>query len=505
LYWQSGGTSIFLFGVSLAKTGQTAYTDSLSMRDKPFFMQKQNDDINFPEPKRLNLELRDLNKTLAALAFPSIIENSLYSLVFFSDTLIVGWLRNENFLAAAALAGIMMFLFNAPFIALSLSATSIVSRSWGENAYETARKHAGCAMTISFVLAVLLLAAGLPFARQIIVFFGASEQVAGVGEHYLQILLFSCLGGLPMMVSNGMLRGMGNTYGPMLITAVMNVINIIVSIMLAFGIFAPKLGFYGVAWGTVIARSVGVFLSMALLTRQTGLGLRWKHFWMLKKNVLGRIWYLAMPALAERGLSSLSYVLFMKMVAHLGMTLLAAHNVAMQVEAIAFMPAWGLGIAATTITGQSIGAGRKRIAKIAVRRILIAAGVLTVAMGIFFALFGPHIASIFKATEQVVHLAGFAIRLAALELPFLAITFIFIGALRGAGDTKSPLYVSTVSTVVFRLGGVYLLCYVFGLGLAGVWLATAADWAARSLGLGWVFKREAWALLHKKEKARFEP
>jgi Na+-driven multidrug efflux pump len=175
----------------------------------------------------------------------------------------------------------------------------------------------------------------------------------------------------------------------------------------------------------------------------------------------------------------------------------------MQVEAIAFMPAWGLGIAATTITGQSIGAGRKRIAKIAVRRILIAAGILTVAMSILFALFGPQIASIFKATEQVVHLAGFAIRLAALELPFLAITFIFIGALCGAGDTKSPLYVSTASTAVFRLGGVYLLCYVFGLGLAGVWLATAADWAARALGLGWVFKREAWALLHEKEKARF--
>lgn len=474
------------------------------MRDKLSFMQKQNDDINLSGPKRLNLGLRDLNKTLVALAFPSVIENSLYSLVFFSDTLIVGWLRNENFLAAAALAGIMMFLFNAPFIALSLAATSIVSRSWGENAYETARKHAGCAMTIGFVLAFAMLIAGWPFARQIIVLFGASEQVAPVGGNYLRILLFSCLGGLPMMVSNGMLRGMGDTFRPMLITGLMNVINIIVSIMLAFGIFAPKLGVYGVAWGTVIARSVGIFLSMAFLIRHTGLGLRWGHFLPLQKNVAARLWYLAMPALAERGLNSFCYMLFMRLVAQLGTTVLAAHNVASQIEAIAFMPAWGLAIAATTITGQSIGAGLPRIAKIAVKRILIAAGILTVTLSMLFLLFGPQIASIFRATEQVVRLGGLAVRLSALELPFLATTFVFVGALRGAGDTKSPLYVSVASTVIFRLGGVFLLCYVFHLGLAGVWLATAADWAARAVGLGWFFKREAWTLLHQKEKARFE-
>jgi putative MATE family efflux protein len=467
-------------------------------------MTKLNNDIETLGPKRLNLRLRDLNKTLAMLAFPSIIENSLYSLVFFSDTLIVGWLRNENFLAAAALAGIMMFLFNAPFIALSLAATSIVSRSWGENAHETARKHAGCAMTIGFAMAVVMLAAGWPFARQIVALFGASEQVAPAGGDYLRILLFSCLGGLPMMVCNGMLRGIGDTFRPMLITGMMNVVNIIVSIMLAFGIFAPKLGFYGVAWGTVIARSAGIFFSMAFLIRQTGLGLRWEHFFRLRVNIVRRIWYLAMPAFAERGLNSLCYMFFMRLVALLGTTMLAAHNIAMQVESLAFMPTWGLAVAATTITGQSIGAGRRRVAKIAVRRILIAAGVLTVTLGICFVFLGPYIALIFKATDPVVQLAGFAIRLSAIELPFLAITFIFIGALRGAGDTKSPLYVSVASMVIFRLGGVYLLCHIFGWGIAGIWLATAADWMARSLGLGWFFKREAWTLLHQKEKARFE-
>jgi Na+-driven multidrug efflux pump len=85
----------------------------------------------------------------------------------------------------------------------------------------------------------------------------------------------------------------------------------------------------------------------------------------------------------------------------------------------------------------------------------------------------------------------------------VAITFIFMGALRGAGDTLSPLYVGLVSLLVFRLGGVYVLAYTLHLGLAGVWLATALDWCVRAIGLGWFFKREAWTLLHEKEKRRF--
>ncbi|MEN6307285.1 MAG: MATE family efflux transporter, partial [Anaerohalosphaeraceae bacterium] len=214
---------------------------------------------------RINLRLREMNRTLTMLSAPSIIENCLYSLVFLSDTLIVGRLQNEKFLAAAGLSGILTFLVTAPFIALTMAATSIVARSWGEMAHEAARKHAGCSILIAFLMAIVLVCFSAPFAAPIMLVFGADPEVVPYGATYLQILLISCLTGLPMMVSNGMLRGKGDTFRPMLITGLMNVVNIVVSIMLAFGIWAPKLGFYGVAWGTVVARTVGIFFSLALL------------------------------------------------------------------------------------------------------------------------------------------------------------------------------------------------------------------------------------------------
>lgn len=456
-----------------------------------------------PTAHPLNLGLRDLNRTLAVVAMPSIVENCLYSLVFVVDTLIVGWLHKEEYLAGAALAGMVVFLMIAPFVALSISATSIVARSWGEHAFESARQHAGCAMTLALVMASVLVGLGMVFAESILRLCGGTPEVVQTGARFLSILAFSGLTGLPMMVGTGILRGMGDTFRPMLITGLMNVINITTSVMLAFGIGLPKLGFYGVAWGTAIARTTGLCLCVVLLMRTRGLGLRLRHFGLLQKNVLKRIWYLALPALAERGLNSLCHVFFMRMVAHLGTTVLAAHQVAIQIENVALMPAWGLATATTTVTGQAIGANLQHIAKIAVKRILVAATSLTAVVAVVFISLGPQIAALFGATDRVIDLAGMAVRLSVLELPFVAITFIFVGALRGAGDTTSPLYVGLVSILVFRLGGVYLLAYTLNLGLAGVWLATALDWLVRAIGLGWFFKREAWILLNEKEKLRF--
>jgi len=124
-------------------------------------------------------------------------------------------------------------------------------------------------------------------------------------------------------------------------------------------------------------------------------------------------------------------------------------------------------------------------------------------LSIVFALWGPQLVRIFGATPQVLDGAGTALRIAGLELPFMAFTFIFIGALRGAGDTKSALYVGLVSTVIFRLGGTWLLAFYLGWGLAGVWTATAADWAVRAAALFFFFRTGVWKKLHQLEKARF--
>lgn len=454
-------------------------------------------------PRRLDLRLRHLNRTLLSLTLPAVLENFLFSLVVISDTLIVGWLRNEDFLAVAALTGVMTFFFNAPFVALAIGAASITSRSWGEEAYEPARCNAGIALSISFLLSALVVVVILFFPYELLRLLGASQVVAAVGVDYLRILLLSLFFGQSLIVSNGVLRSTGSVIPALWITGAMNIVNVVSSIALAFGFLLPKIGFEGVAWGTVISRIVGLAGSLGVLASVHGMQLRPHHFVRFTAGRLKRLWHLTHPALTERLLNTATYMFFIRLVANLGTTVLASHQIALQVETFAFMPAWGLAVAVTTVTGQAIGAGLEHIAEIAVRRILVVLAGLMLLLSIIFALFGPAIVHIFGATEEVLDLSGMALRISALELPFMAFTFVFMGALRGAGDTRTYLYVSITSITVVRIGAVLLLAYGLDLGLAGVWLATALDWFTRSVWLFFAFRKGVWKALHHKEKARF--
>lgn len=460
--------------------------------------------VGISRPRRIDLRLRTLNGTLWRLSWPAVVENLLFTMVFIADTLITGWLRDERMLAAAALGGLLMFLMNAPFIAYAAAANSIVSRSWGEHDFLTARRCAGITVGLSIALAALLCFAAWPFAAGVVRLLGADAQVAPIGARYLRILLLSGFCAYPMMVSNAVIRGTGNTRTPMLIAGLMNGTNVLFSVIFAFGWLGfPQMGVYGVAWGTVLARGVGFLCSAGFLIHSRGVGVLPVFLVSLERKMQGRLWRLAWPILTERLCNSVVYLTFMRLVAGLGTTILAAHQITMQVESLAFMPAWAMGVATTTIVGQAIGARLEHIAEAAVRRMMLIAALLMGLLGSLFILFGPDIVRLFGATDAVVVQAAVAIRISAAELLFMAWTFIIMGALRGAGDTLSPLMVSIASTLIFRLGGTLLLAYGLDLGLPGVWIATAADWAVRSLGLGIFFIRGAWKKLHELEKQRF--
>jgi putative MATE family efflux protein len=235
------------------------------------------------------------------------------------------------------------------------------------------------------------------------------------------------------------------------------------------------------------------------------MGLSASDFYRVRQEALLRIWRLAYPAVFERGLGSVAQFLFVKIVALLGTVSLAANAIALQVEALAFMPALGLGVAAATVAGQAIGAGQTHIAELSIRRSLFWSNVWMGATGILFLVFGPFLASLFTKTPDVVPLAGLAVQIAAIELVPLAFAIVLGSALRSAGDTRSPLYVTFICIIFCRLVVTYLFGITFGWGLAGVWLATAVDWTARAAGLWWIFRVGVWKSIHEKEKAMYAP
>jgi putative MATE family efflux protein len=456
-------------------------------------------------PRRLDLQEETLSRSIYVLALPAILENLLFSAVFMADTFIVGWLKDPPSLAATGMVGILMWLLNAPFHALSIAANSLVARCWGEHDFASARRYAGQTLSVSFLLATGILIFTSPYTRGIIERLGGSTDVAALGGMYLRIVLLSIVFGLPMIVSNDVIRATGDTKTPMVFALIMNVINVIASVSLAFGLGpVPALGLAGVAWGTVIARTTGGFLSIGFLCfAKRGAQLRLADLFSFRRKDLARLRNLALPAILDRGYNSVAHLLFMRIVTTLGTVAMAAHNIALQAETIAFMPAVGLSAAVSTIVGQAIGSRKPHIAEITVKRALLWAAGFTLFMGIVFLLTASRFMSIFGATPEVLRVAAICLRISAIEVPFLSFSIILSASLRGAGDTASPFWASLVGILVFRLSAAYLFAIVLGWGMAGIWLATAFDWFARSAGLWVIFRRGLWKSLHEAEKRRY--
>jgi len=442
----------------------------------------------------LELTHEKLTSDIIKLALPAVGENLLHTMVIVAEGMLVGWLRDADALAAVGLGGFFVFLINSLFMALSVGATALVARAWGARDYERARDAAGQALLLAFGTAVLAMAFIIPLADELFVLMGAEERVVILGSTYLRLVLSTALFGFPLLVLNGVMRGSGDTRTPMLITLVMNVWNAVVAYGLIFG--PGPLPAWGVRGAGVAAASAlmlgGCLALFVVFTGRTRIRVELWRVLRWDRKIMETVFRLSLPAAAEMVIYRAGFALFMRMVSSLGTASLAAHQIALNVESLSYMPGFGLAVAATTLAGQALGAGKGDLAEASIRRAMAFALVVMGSMALVFGLFGPQVVRAFGATPEVLALAGLAVRIAALEQLPVAVQMVLSGSLRGAGDTRTPMVVTVVGTLLFRVSAVYLLAIVLGLGLAGVWLGTAVDWTGRAILLYLLFQRGTW-------------
>jgi len=442
----------------------------------------------------LELNYERLNHNIAELALPSVAENLLVSMVYFSDAFLIGWLRDPHALAAVGLSGTFLQILQAIFQAMAVSATAMVAQYWGADDEERATRVAAQAILLSFLTAVVAGALFWGLAPALLGLMGASDETARQGALYMRLVLLTSFAGYPLSVLGGIMRGAGDTRTPMRITAVMNVWNVIAAAALIFGPGPlPALGIAGAGLATASARLLGGLLAFLVLCRgRTLLQVRPRQLLHYDGSIVRTMVRLSLPTAGEAAVRQGGSLLFMRIVASLGDMALAAHQIAVNIESLSFMPGTGMSVAGTTLVGQSLGAGKSDLAEKSVGRVVAFAVGIMGLVGVGFALFGPAIASLFGATPEVVAAAGAAIRIGALEQVPLAVMMAMSGCLRGAGDMKSPMVATTAGVVLFRVPIVYLFAIIFGWGLNGVWLGTALDFTGRMIVLYLLFRRGAW-------------
>ncbi|CAA9297291.1 MAG: Multi antimicrobial extrusion protein (Na(+)/drug antiporter), MATE family of MDR efflux pumps [uncultured Chloroflexi bacterium] len=423
---------------------------------------------------------QDTAASVRRIAWPVIGEHLLQTLVGVVDMAVVGRLGSAEVAGIGAATQLVALVISA-VAALSVGATVLVARSTGARDPRAAGHVTQQALLAGLLLGTVLAVVGGVFADEMIRVLGADEAVVREGGRYLRINALAWVPLVLMLVVGGALRGAGDARAPLRASVWMNVVNVTLAIPLAFGYLGlPALGVAGVALAAAVARAIGACLVLAIVLRNRQLTFE-RAGWRWNGAVQLRVLRIGVPTSVEQVLLSGGFLFYGAMVITLGTTVYAAQRISFQAINLAFMPAMGFGTAATTLTGQHLGAGRPDLAALATRSALRQCLLLMVGTGVLCAAGAPLLMRLFSTDPEVIRLGTQALPVLALAQPFWAISSIYAGSLRGAGDSRFPMISTNLGMWVLRLPSAYLFGIVLGYGLPGVYLSSTIDAGARSL------------------------
>jgi putative MATE family efflux protein len=298
-------------------------------------------------------------------------------------------------------------------------------------------------------------------------------------------------------VLSGALRGVGDTRTSMIVTAFMNVINIALVYTLVFGfLFIPNLGVTGAALAMVFSRAFGAAVMWVILWRgRRGLTIAGRDGWRPDVERLKRLADIGLPSMGESVLRSGGQIVFVIVVFMLGTAVTAGNQVAQNAMFLSMFPGFGFSMAATSLVGQSLGARNpERARKVGMTATRWCLAWMS-AMGVIFFVFAEQIMQ-FGASgddKQAIIAAGVdALRLIAIIQPPLAIGFVMAGILRGAGDTRFPMYSTSVTMWLLRVPLAYLFGVVLDWGLQGIYVAMLLDTVVLMVMNLWRYRQGAW-------------
>ncbi len=436
---------------------------------------------------------RSLLRQTLAIAWPSTLESFLIALVGMVDTIMVGGL-GAYAISAVGLTNQPKLLGMCVFISLNVAVSALVARRKGEDDRVAANRVMKQALVITLVLAVVVSAVFVIFADPILDLAGTNEDTHASSVAYMRIIMGGLVFNVVSMVINAAQRGVGNTKIAMRTNIVSNLVNIFFNYLFIGGKLGfPRLEVAGAAIATVIGTVFACGMSLYSVSRpESYLYLGFSKGFHMEKSIMKSIGSLGSSTLVEQIFLRVGFMVSAIIVARLGTTPFAAHQIGMNLTSLAFALGDGLSVAAVALVGQSLGAGRKDLARI-YGNLCQRVGLLFAAMlSVLFALFGRELFSLFT-NETIILDYGEKITSIAAFTVFLQISnVIFSGCLRGAGDVKYVAMVSLFSVALIRPISSYLFCYPLGLGLVGAWVSLALDLSVRVVLVFTRFAKGKW-------------
>ncbi len=427
------------------------------------------------------------------IALPSIAEMVLMSLIGSIDTIMVGQL-GKNALAAVALPTQPRMIMMSVFFAINVGVTAIVARRKGEGRQQDANMTLRNAIMLVAAMSLIIMTAVLLLSESLMRLSGGNTNTLDDAEvlrgaiTYFQIIAW----GLPIttvsMCINAAMRGVGNTKITLQVNIVSNLVNVVFNYLLIGGNFGfPRLEVAGAAIASVIGLTAGAIMSFVAVMHGGNSYLHLSRYdkWRVDKKTMRGIVKVGGNAMVEQLSLRFGFFMYSRITYSLGVAMFAAHNIAMQFLNITFSLADGTAIAATSLVGQQLGAGRPDksllYGKISHRLALV----ISAAIGVLLVLFRYPLSGLFidgntPQAEMVIEAAAQTMLVVALMQPFQMGSVVVSGCLRGAGDNLFVAAVMGVCVSIIRPIMAVLAVNVFQFGLALTWLFSLSEIVIRA-------------------------
>lgn len=436
----------------------------------------------------------DIKKTLD-MAWPAMLESFFSAFAGLIDSLMVSSL-GAYAVAAVGLTTQPKFLGLALFIAMNVSISALVARRKGQAKRDDANRIFSTFLLITFIMAVLMSILFVWLADPIIRLCGSEELTHDSAVSYFRIIMGGMIFNVFQMGINAAQRGAGNTRLTMRTNLVSNITNIICNYLLINGHFGfPALGIQGAAIATVFGTVLGCAMSIASVMRKdTFVSIPYlvQNKLMPKFESLLSIIKVGYSVFIEQVLLRVGFMLTAIMAADQGTNALAAHQVGMNIMGLSFSFGDGLQATAVALIGYSLGAKQPEKAKDYGRTCRMIGGVISVILAFVYYFGANWMMHLFFEEDEIVAIGVTIMHIIIFVVLLQIAQVIYMGCLRGAGDTLYTAVVSTVSVTLVRTLGSYFFGYVLGWGITGIWMGVVADQLSRFIFATIRFRQGKW-------------
>lgn len=412
------------------------------------------------------------------LSLPAILTQITTIAMQYIDSAMVGALGADAS-AAIGLVASSTWLFGGVTTAVSAGFSVQVAHRIGAGEDTEARTVVRHGLAAALTLAALLALLGLGICRQLPCWLGGGAEICADASAYF--LTFSLM--LPFSQLNsltaGFLQCAGDMVTPSVLNAVMCGLDVVCNALLI-----PHFGVLGAGMGTALACAlVSLAMGWCCCVRNAQLRLRRGEAHAFRPEILKKAFRIGAPVAVQEIAMNGAMVASTMILAPLGAAAIAANSFAVTAESLCYMPGYGVGSAATTLVGRSVGAGDAVQARRYGNICTALGGALMGCTGLLMMIFCPFVFRLLTPVAEVRTLAAQVLRIGLLAEPLFGVSIAAAGALRGAGDTLVPSLLNLGSIWIVRLGLSLLL--VGKLGLRGMWIAMAIELCVRGALMLW--------------------